>query len=434
VTTEDLGPEPSPSGDGLASPPPARDAIPGGTFASLQVNAYRTLFWSAMISFASIQGQGIARAWLANEITDSNTGLGGVLFAFGITMLIANPVGGVVADRFSRKGVLIATQLLMVFSSLWMGLAITFDFLTYGQLLATSAIQALAFAFLGPARMAMTSELVGADLLPNAIVLGQMSANSTRIIGPSLVGWMIGVAWIGSEGVYYVATALSVVATWQIMKLPSRKTLRVHAGRSPIEEFGDGIRYARDHREVKLLLFTSFFVVMIAFPFQGFLARVATVSFDEGAKGFGYLSAASAVGAVAVTLSIARFSRPEVAWRIQTTAGFCFGAFLFILAWAPSFYLALVAVALLGGASSAFTAMNNTLTLTLSDLAFHGRLQSLMMLSFSGFGLAALPLGRLADSIGLEETFAIMGAVTLVVMTISATTRVRWPDDRPSLS
>ncbi len=95
--------------------------------------------------------------------------------------------------------------------------------------------------------------------------------------------------------------------------------------------------------------------------------------------------------------------------------------------------MALVAVALLGAASSAFTAMNNTLTLTLSDLQYHGRLQSLMMLSFSGFGIAALPLGSLADAIGLEETFALMGVVTLLAMTVSAVSRARWPQERPEL-
>jgi predicted MFS family arabinose efflux permease len=77
--------------------------------------------------------------------------------------------------------------------------------------------------------------------------------------------------------------------------------------------------------------------------------------------------------------------------------------------------------------------MNNTLTLTLSDYEYHGRLQSLMMLSFSGFGMAALPLGALADAIGLRETFGLMGLVTIASMTVSFLRRARWPEEQPSL-
>lgn len=407
---------------------------PTGTFASLKVPAYKLLFWSAIISSASILGQSIARAWLANEITGSNAGLGGVLFAFGISMLVLNPVGGVAADRFSRRSILIGTQIVLMFTSLWIGLAISFDFLTYGQLLATSAIQAAVFAFLGPARMAMTAEVVGQELLPNAIVLGQMSFNSTRVIGPSLVGWAIGVAWIGSAGVHYAATAFAVLATWQVARLPNPGKISVHAGASPIEQFRDGIRYARQHREVRLLLITSFAVVMIAFPFQAFLAQVATDTYGRGSGAFGLLQAFTAIGAVAVSFAIARIARNELAWDIQTWAGFGFGVGLLLLAWAPYFWTALGAAIVLGAASSGFTSMNNTLTLTLSDYEYHGRLQSLMMLSFSGFGMAALPLGALADAIGLRETFGLMGLVTIASMTVSFLRRSRWPKEQPNLA
>jgi MFS family permease len=410
------------------------DAGPTGTFASLQVRAYRTLFWSGMISFASVQGQTVARGWLAKELTSSNAALGGVFLAFGLTMLVTNPIGGVVADRFSRKAVLAWTQIAMIASSVWIGLAVSFDFLTYWQLLLASGVQAMVFAFLGPARMAMTSELVGPDLLPNAVVLGQLSANSTRVIGPSLAGIAIGISWIGSDGVYYVAAVLSAVALWQVLQLPDSNSLRVHAGQSPLEEFSAGIRYARRHREVRLLLITSFVVVMMAFPYNAFLPKVADGLFNEGSKGYGYLSGASAVGAVAVSLVIARMARNDLAWKMQSVSGLAFGLGLFLLAAAPTFILALAAAVVLGGAASGFTAMNNTLTLTLSDLEYHGRLQSLMMLSFSGFGIAALPLGAVADGIGLRSTFTGMGVVTIVAMLVSITLRARWTDDRPSMT
>jgi len=167
-----------------------------------------------------------------------------------------------------------------------------------------------------------------------------------------------------------------------------------------------------------LLIIVSFFVVMVGFPFVAFLPRLATETLEVGSAGYGFLAAASAVGAVFVSLYIAGRSSGRAAWRIQAISGFMFGVMLIALAVAPSYILAVVMVAGVGAASAGFQAMNNSLVLTLSELEYHGRVQSLMMLSFSGFGMAALPLGALADGIGLRQTMAGMGAAVVVAMAI----------------
>jgi predicted MFS family arabinose efflux permease len=103
--------------------------------------------------------------------------------------------------------------------------------------------------------------------------------------------------------------------------------------------------------------------------------------------------------------------------RIQTGSGFAFGGGLVLLATTPNFASALVVVLLVGAAAAGFQSMNNSLVLALSDFEYHGRIQSLMLLSFSGFGMAALPLGQLADRIGLRQTLAAMGVLTIACMT-----------------
>jgi predicted MFS family arabinose efflux permease len=119
---------------------------------------------------------------------------------------------------------------------------------------------------------------------------------------------------------------------------------------------------------------------------------------------------------VSIGLLIARRAGGSQARAIQTWSGFAFGAGLVLLSAAPSFAIALVVVFFVGAAASGFQTMNSSLVLALSDFEFHGRVQSLMMLSFSGFGMAALPLGRLADAIGLRPTLALMGGLTLLCM------------------
>jgi predicted MFS family arabinose efflux permease len=120
---------------------------------------------------------------------------------------------------------------------------------------------------------------------------------------------------------------------------------------------------------------------------------------------------------------------------VQSVCGLGFGFSLWFLAVAPSFPVALLATVFIGGAASGFQSMNNSLVLSLSEFEYHGRIQSLMMLSFSGFGMAALPLGALADAIGLEATFFGMGAVTVAAMSLYiAVRRARPAEVRPALA
>jgi MFS family permease len=398
----------------VAADPPSRAR--GESFASLRIATYRTLFIIGAFGFLATQSQVIARGWLANDLSDSNAGLGGVFMAFGIPMLVATPLAGVTADRYSKRHILVVTFTMLAASSLWIAVAVSFDFVEYWMLLATSAIQAVAFSFLVPARMALTGEVVGRDLIPNAIILGQMSINSARVVGPAMAGVFIGVSWIGVAGVYYVSTALSAMAVVGCFGLPPGRPPEHRPPTSVRSEFADALRYVWLHRPIGLLIIVSFLVVMVGFPFVAFLPRFATDDLDVGASGYGFLAAASAVGAVALSMYIAGRSKGRAAWRIQSVTGVAFGVGLVLLALAPTYVAAVAAVTWVGAASAGFQAMNNSLVLALSDLEYHGRVQSLMMLSFSGFGMAALPLGVLADAIGLRETIALMGVAVIVAM------------------
>lgn len=430
VTTAREGKDATDSSAPAASPDtpprPARTA----TFASLANPTYRLLFISGAVSFLAVQAQFVARGWLANDLTGTNAGLGAVYMAFGVPMLLATPFGGVLADRLSKRNILLATQVALGASALWIGLGVQFGFVEYWMLLVTSAIQAVAFSFLAPARMAMTSELVGRELLTNAIVLGQMSMNSTRVIGPALAGVGIGVAWFGLAGVYYASFVVSALAFLLVLPLPSARREQVGPSRSPGREFVDGLRYVRSRPDVGWLVATSFVVVMVAFPYVAFLPRVATEMFEVGPAGFGAMSAVGAVGAVMMSLFVARRTSGAETWHWQTVTGFGFGVGLLLMAASPTYAAVLAAIFVVGAAASGFQSMNNSLVLGLSEFEFHGRMQSLMMLSFSGFGMAALPLGLLADVIGLRATFVAMGLTAIVAMCLYLAVRPA-PSDGP---
>lgn len=395
------------------------------TFAALEDPTYRILWWGGLVSFLSVQMQFIARGWLAYDLTGSNSGLGAVFLGFGVPMLLLTPWGGVVADRLSKRRVLIACQVVLALSSGGIALAVAFDVIQYWMLIAGAVLQGAGFSFLGPARMAFTGELVGRQRLSNAIVLQQMSMNGTRIFGPSIAGVLIGVAFVGVGGVYFVTTALMVLAITFTVRLPPGLADAGRPVRSPFEELHDGVSYVWSRPMLRLLVATSFVVVMAAFPYVAFLPTIADEIFDVGASGYGAMSAMSAIGALAATVFIASRADGPSAWRVQTASGAVFAFGVALLGVAPGFLVALAVVLVVGAASSAFQSLNNALVLSNSDGAYHGRVQSLMMLSFSGFGIAALPIGLVADSIGIGTTLVGMGAAAAVAIGLYALARRR---------
>lgn len=376
---------------------------------------YRRLLYSSAAVVFGVMAQAVARGWLARELTGSNTGLGGVMLAFGIAMLLATPWGGVAADRFAKRTVLLSAIALLVISSAAIGLAVELDVIHYWMLVLASAVQAVAFAMYLPARIAFIAEVVEAEAIGQAIVLSQTAQEAVRVIAPALAGVLIGLSWFGTGGVFLMAAGTSVLAGVVLIGIEPGAP-RFASSRSPIAEMVDAFRYIRGRRELLLVAVMTIAVVVVAFPYLAFLPTMADERFDVGATGYGVMSGVAGLGAV-----IAGFVAPRRMWAthrpwatVAVSSGLL-GAALIALAVSDVFWLALLALLFVGGTALVFQTTTQALMLALSDINYHGRMQSMVVLGFSGFGLAALPLGLLADAITLRVTMAAMGAVVSVI-------------------
>lgn len=392
-----------------------RPASSSSTFAALEIPAFRRLWIAGLVSFFSVSGQAIARGWLARELTGTNAGLGGVLLAFGIAMLLATPLGGVAADRLPKRLVLIVSELMLAASALWVAIAMSLDAIEYWMLMAASAVQAVGFALFGPARIAYTTAVVGATRLSNAIVLSQMSSEAMRVIGPTVAGIAIGAFTLGLELTFWACGILTLVATGLLTRLPVIPVATEHRER-PLAQIIDGMRYVRRRRDLLALTACSLAVIMIGYPYMAFLPTVADGMFDRGSAGYGILSATSAVGAVIAGFIAARTADRKEPWTSLTRSGIGFGIGLILIGLSPNFFVVAVVVAVTGGMSLAFQTTCNSMLLRLSAFEYHGRIQAIVMLGFSGFGIVALPLGALADAIGLRPTMLGIGGGVLLVM------------------
>ena len=384
---------------------------PIGRFDSLKVSTFQRLWFGGMFVFLAMQTQQIARAWLAFDLTGTNTALGGVLIGFGVSGLFAIPAGGVIADRFDKRMVIVMTQLVNVVTTLAIAGAIETETIAYWMIVLASVIGGATISILAPSRIAMTAELVDREQLTNAVMLSNMSAQVTRVIGPGIAGVLIGISFVGVVGVYYLSALLSVGAVFLSLTLPASPPAR-RRSTGPIEDLAEGIRYTRADPELVRLLVASLLIIMFGFAHQAFLPAIVVDLFDRGSGSLGALTMSSALGAVITSFVLANTPRDQLSRR-QGLASYGLGGALLVFAVAPTFATALVALFFVGCGMAGFQALNGSLVLATADMEYHGRVQSLIMLSFSAFGLAALPFGILADAVGLRETMVGMGVAVL---------------------
>lgn len=385
----------------------------------LQVDGYRRLYLSAALVIFGVMGQAVARGWLARELTGTNAGLGGVMLVFGVAMLIATPWGGVAADRFSKRVVLLAAVGALMASSLLLGFAVVADVDQYWMLLVAGGVQATSFAFYLPARIAFITELVEADQIAEAITLSQTAQEGMRVIGPALAGVLIGVSWFGTGGVFLFSALTSFLAGVVLLRLPPGAP-RYRAERSPLAEMVDAVAYVRRTPGLGLIAVVTILIVIVTFPYLTFLPALAD-DFGVGAGGYGVMSGVAGLGAVVAGLLTPRLmAMQQRPWVTIAGSAATLGIGVSVLGTVTVYAAALAVLFVIGAAGLIFQTTTLSLMLTLADIEYHGRLQSMVVLGFSGFGLAALPLGALADAWGLDVVLGITGALAVVISAMFA--------------
>ena len=389
----------------------------GRVFQSLQERDFLFLWLGTLGSFMALNMQQIARGYLAYDLTGSATALGAVTMAWGLPMLVFSLLGGVVADRFSKRSVLIATQALMGITTLINAVLVSMHVIEIWHLVVLGLFQGLVFAFNMPARQALVPALVGRDKMANAIALNNAGMNLTRIVGPAIAGLLIAVPTVGVAGVFYAIAGCYLLALAMLFQIPSNRGRGQALKGTIAQEMQSGLRYIGRSPTLLALLIISFVVVLLAMPYQALMPLFALRVFQVGSEGLGVFMGTTGVGALVGSLMVAYFSSSSRLWLLQAAAGTGFGLTLLVFALAPGYAMALVAIFLVGATANVFMSLNNTLIMVNTESAMHGRVMSVYMMTFAVMPLAALPMSMLADVIGAPLTIAGAGALTALVIT-----------------
>ena len=381
-----------------------------GSFAALAIAHYRTLFFGTLGSFSAFFMSTALQGIVAFELTGTNSAVGSAVFGQGLGMLLFGPIGGAYADRLPKRRVIAVGQLIsaLIFGAL--GLLYMSERLTLIHLVLGAFLVGVCFAMLGPARQALVVDLVPDSLRGNAMVLTNVANTTSRVVGPFLAAVVLAYDWAGPAAAYAVISVLYLISAGLLISLP-RSTVRANVGNTHvIHDLLEGLRYVWNHKRLRHYLIFFVCVMLIGFPHVTLIPGLLENVHGRPVKDVTDLYLASAVGALSASLNVARFADSPRAPLLFGSMAIGFGGSLVLLAWAPSFVATVFCMVIVGATSGAFHALAGAMLARETEAVYMGRVMSLSLLAFAGFGLTALPLGILADILGERSVLFGMGA------------------------
>ena len=390
------------------------------TFASLEHPHYRILWAGTALGTLAFMMSSIVQSVVAFDITGKNGAVGLVALGMGAATIIVSPFGGVIADRMSKRKLLLIGQSAIGVNFLVIGVLIVTGHITLVALVASTFVMGTVFSFIAPARQAWIGDLLPGEALANGVALQQMAMAGTRIVGPFVAGLLISIAIIGSGGTYLFMGALFIVVVGTLAQLPPTKSRPKEGSPTIMADMLLGVRHISDRPPLRLLTFSFIAMIVAGFSYQVILPGFLENELGRNPDQIGWMLGIGAIGGLAVTLGVAGYAGSRYAWQLMLITGVLLALSLFLLALAPNFALALCAMLLVGGGSSGFQLLNNALVMQETDPVYFGRVMSFTMLAWGANGLAGLPFGLLADALGERQTFFVMGLLVLAVASITA--------------
>ncbi len=386
------------------------------TFEAMNDRDYRVLWLGTTLAFLAFMMSWVAQSVVAFDLTGKNGSVGIVSLGMGVASLTIAPFGGAVADRVSKRGLLLVGQALAGLNFFVVGILIVADVITIPLLVASTFLLGVVFSFIAPARQAWVGDLLPERMVPNGIALTQVAMTGTRIIGPLLAGLLIAWPLVDTGGTYVAMGIIFVLVVATLWRLPNTAARQVEGARPGMfSSLRDGVRHVAGRPRLGLLAVSFILVVMTGYSYQVILPGYLENELGHPAKDLGILVSATAVTGLIVTVAIAGAASSRFAWPLMMGGAATLGVSLLVLAVAPTFEVAILAMLLTGAGTGAFQMLNNALVMQESAPEYYGRVMSLTMMAWGVNGLAGLPFGLLADAAGERTTILVMAAGVLVV-------------------
>lgn len=375
------------------------------------------LLWASLLAGGS--GYWImitAQGWLVLELTDSAFWVGMVVFCASIPPLFLAPLGGVFADRFDQRRLLLFCRLGAL--SLIVALA-TFTItgtVTVWHIVAISVLAGVVWSVGDPTIMAIVPRVVPLEDLMNAVALGSTAWQVSRFIGPAVAGALIGV--INTGGCFYVAGLCYGVGWLLVLMMQPLPPYSAARQSSVVDNLGEGASYILNNKLVMVVMLLVMVACLFALPYAWMMPVFAREVLGLGAEGYSQLMMATGAGAIAGALTVAALGKFQHKGWLLIIGGLIFGVTLILFALSESFLLSLILAVMVAGAAAIFFAVANTLIQSIIPDSFRGRVMGLYVIIWYFPG--SLIIGAAADRAGVQPAIAAGGLIFLLSVLAAA--------------
>ena len=376
-------------------------------FSSLEVPNYRRYFTGLVVSLSGNWMQIVAEIWLVLQLTGSGVAVGLTTASQFAPILLFGAYGGLLADRFDKRRLLMVTQAAMVVPALALfALAVT-GAVEAWMVIALAFVRGTVNALDNPARQSFVIEMVGAERVVNAVSLNSVIVHCARMAGPALAGVLIATA--GIEPCFLLnAVSFAAMITALSMMTPGELNTPPRVPREP-GALRAALRYVARAPALAVPLAMMALVGTLSFNFQVLLPLLARFTFDGGPQTYALLVTAMGIGSVAGALVAGAHGR--VTPGLLVVASAAFGAFTLLAAAAPSLLLAAGALVLVGGASVTFAAgVNSSLQLSVEP-EMRGRVMALYSVVFLGSTPIGAPIAGALSELAGPRAGLMLGAL-----------------------
>ncbi|MFH1148175.1 MAG: MFS transporter [Pseudomonadota bacterium] len=382
--------------------------LKSSAFRALRHRNFRLFFLGQLTSLVGSWMQSVAQGWLVLQLTNSAFALGLVgMFGYLPTLLFSF-WGGAVADRNSKRRIVLTTQTVAACLAFALGLLVVFDLVRIWHIVLLAFSLGTVMAFDLPARQSFFIELVGREDLTSAIGLNSSIFNAARLIGPGIAGLII--ARFGVAICFFLNSLsfLAVIAGLLRMKDAGAKEFSCR----PVKGgFKDTLSFISGHREVLfvLLLVATFGILVL--PYQVMLPKFARDVLRIGPRGLGFLFAANGLGALLGAIMVASKTGRSKNMLYLFSNAILFAGFIFLFSLAGEFRYALIWLFLAGMTMVGFlTTANASLQLSVPDER-RGRIMGLYSITFLGM----MPVGSLLSG-SMSHYMGVTGAVAVTTV------------------
>lgn len=399
---------------------PAFSLFNASTFSAFRHRNYRLWFVGQLVSLVGTWMQNTAQGYLIYSLTGSAAYLGYVGFISGVPSWLFMLYGGLIADRMSRRTLMIITQSAMMVLAFVLAGLVFFQVVQPWHILVLAFLLGTANAFDTPARQSLVVELVEREDMTNAIALNGMMFNLGMIVGPAIgatVYALTGPAWCFTiNGISYLA----VIAALVMMKIET--IITSPRGVSALAAIREGFRYVRAERLVLTLTISTLVFNIVGFGPMTLMPAWAVTILNGDVTTNGLLLSARGIGAVIGGLAIATLASRQLRGKMWAASSFGLPIMLLAFAFSRSLPLSLFLLGLVG--LTLVIIMNNSNAMVQSTVPDHlrGRVMGLYSLTFMGGG----PVGALLIGLLAERTSEPLTVVVCALVTVAYAGLVWW--------